>query len=68
MTGPGDVLSVHAGLRYGYFFLVLTRFRLLVRIGGIPVDLYPILKTGSSAWVGSGEAGQGRRLKCTESP
>ena len=35
MTWPGDVPSVHAGLRYGYVFFVLTRFRLLVRMRGI---------------------------------
>ena len=54
MTWPGDVPSVHAGLRYGFFFLVLTRFRLLVGIGGIQVDLYPRGKKGSSAWMGMG--------------
>jgi len=40
--------SVHAGPRYGYIPLVLTRFRLLVRMGGISVDLYPRGKTGLS--------------------
>ena len=34
MIRPGDVPSVHAGLRYGYFFFVLTSFQLLVGIEG----------------------------------
>ena len=38
---------VYTGLRYGYNFLVLTRFRLLVGIRGILVDLYPREKGGS---------------------
>ena len=40
--------SVHAGLRYGYILLVLTRFWLLVRMEGISVDLYPRRRTGLS--------------------
>ena len=37
---PGDVPSVHAGLRYPYFFFILTRFLLLVKIPRDLVDLY----------------------------
>ena len=41
--------SVHAGLRYGYIPLVLIRFRLLVRMEEISVDLCPREKRGLSA-------------------
>jgi len=70
MTWQGDVPSVHAGLRYGYFFLVLTRFQLLVGMRGIQVDLYPRGKMGLSAWVGKRIGGRVRAdgLITTESP
>jgi len=47
------VPSVHAGPRFGYFFLVLTRFWLLVSMRGILVDLYPREKGGSECmgWI-----------------
>jgi len=50
--GPGDISSVHPGLRYGYFFFVGTTFRLLVVIRGDLGDLSPRDKDGSEcmAW------------------
>ena len=62
--------SVHTGLRYGYVFLVLTRFRLLVGMRGFWLICTIERKAGQSTWVGYRIDGTVRadRLNATESP
>ena len=61
MQGTQEMASVTSGrcasasdVEYIFADVILTRFRLLVGMGKIQVDLYPRGETGSSAWIGMG--------------
>ena len=65
-TGPGDLPSVHAGLRYWVVFFVLTRFRLLVGMEECRLIYIPRRRTGSEC-MGEGMT-RADRLNATENP